>query len=160
MHPYLRLELALRRASGPAARGGEAHIPAPLVRRVLGKALVGRFCPFGKPLCEEKPRGGLRPPRPRELCHLAETCPYGVLFAATLPARPPYALHISAPGDDGGAHRLELTLYGAAWRLYPWALTALGEALREGLGKARERWAIEEVRRVGRERRQERLAGR
>ncbi|MGH9362945.1 MAG: hypothetical protein ACRD2T_13610, partial [Thermoanaerobaculia bacterium] len=112
MHPYLRLELALGREPGPSARGDEAPIPAPLLRRVFGKALIDRFCPFGKPLCEEKPRGALRPPRPQELCHLAETCPYGVLFAASLSARPPYALYVPAAGGNGGARRLELTLYG------------------------------------------------
>jgi CRISPR-associated endoribonuclease Cas6 len=157
VHPYLRLELAVE--SVDAATGaGRSALAAPLLRRVLGKALIDRFCPFGRPLCEARPPAGGRPAVPRELCDLAEDCPYGVLFAASRSARPPYALYVAPPGERGGC-AVEITLYGPAWRLYPWALTSFQEALRRGLGKSRQAWEVREVRRVLPDGRCERLAG-
>jgi hypothetical protein len=156
MHPYLRLELVLQDGPGSAGAGG---LPSTILRRVFGKALIDRFCPFGKPLCEERPPGAARQLAPRELCHLAETCPYGVLFAASRTARPPYALYVPTAGADGSPARAEITLYGPAWRFYPWALATLEEALRHGLGKERRVWAIQEVRRVTADRGREPVAG-
>jgi hypothetical protein len=170
MHPYLRFELLLRPAPGAGPDSDGGAIPSPLVRRVLGKALVERFCPFGQPLCESRPAagsaersaagGGERPPAPRDLCYLAEVCPYGILFAASLTGRPPYAVHVP-PGGGGseGPARIEVTLYGPAWQLYSWALTALQRAFRDGLGKSRQGWEIEVVFRTRLEGGRERLAG-
>jgi hypothetical protein len=81
-----------------------------------------------------------------------------VLFAASHSPRPPYALHVFPPDGPGRAW-FEFTLFGPAWRLYPWALGALGQALRRGIGKAREGWLVAEVYRVGPDRRRERIAG-
>lgn len=199
MHPYLRFELRLqpaaaegagdddrRRRSPPTAPAFPEPLRAPLLRRVLGKALIDRHCPFGHPHCEDRPatppaagagadrEPSLRPPasapptaappaaprpRPRDLCQLAESCPYGVLFAASATPRPPYALFVPPDGGSGGAARVELTLFGPAWRLYPWALGALAKALRIGVGKDRRSWTVTEVNRVAPDRRPEPLAG-
>jgi hypothetical protein len=158
MHPYLRFDVILGGGAGREVFAGPPF-PSPMLRRVLGRALIDRFCPFGQPRCEDKPAPPLRQPPPGELCRLAQECPYGVLFAASRTARPPYALYVPPVVDDAPA-RIELTLYGAAWRLYPWALASLAQALRQGLGKARTRWAVEEVRRVRPDGQAERLAGR
>lgn len=203
MHPYLRLQLGLRPAGTEGAgdrdrsRGSPAKAPAaseplhaslhaPLLRRVLGKALIDRFCSFGHPHCEDRPASppparaaadqepSPRPPvpappaaappaaprpRPRDLCQIAESCPYGVLFAASATPRPPYALFVPPGAGSGGAARVELTLLGPAWRLYPWALGALAEALRIGVGKDRRSWTVTGVHRVPPDRRPEPLAG-
>lgn len=163
INPYLRLELALqeKRGAGRAIGGttGNGHrVSSPLLRRVLGKALIDRFCPFGKPVCEEKPSPPLRPSAsPQERCDLAESCPYGVLFAASRTRRPPYALYVPLSGPE--AVCVEVTLYGAAWCLYPWVVAAAAQALDGGLGKARQQWRIAEVRRIHPDGPPERLAG-
>lgn len=158
MHPYLRLQLHLRAAGEVNA----AALAAPLLRRVLGKALIDRFCPFGRPLCEDRPKpppqdSATKRPTPRDLCHLAEACPYGVLFAASRSPRPPYALYSPPPDDRGGSARVELTLYGPAWCLYAWALQAFADAFATGLGKTRQRWTVTEVDRILPDRRREPL---
>jgi len=178
MHPYLRLQLHLRAAgalkaaielkssaSPTEALPASEPLHAPLLRRVLGKALIDRFCSFGHPHCEDRPRpppqGPAATPRPtpRDLCRLAEACPYGVLFAASLTPRPPYAMFVP-PGEGAGeSARVEITLFGPAWRLYPWALGALASALRHGVGKERRSWLVEEVQRIHTDRRPEPLAG-
>ncbi len=176
--PYVRFALALR-CESKDARGGPPAIPAPMLRRILGKALIERFCPFGRPLCEGtlKPRTrGAAPvqasghgapaappaacrPTPRDLCRLAEACPYGVLFAASRTPRPPYALFVP-PGESAGlTARIELTLFGPAWRLYPWALGALRDALGNGVGKQRSCWLVDKIHRIHADRRLEPLAG-
>jgi hypothetical protein len=132
VHPYLRLELAIE-SVGAATEADRPAFAAALLRRVLGKALIDRFCPFGRPLCEARPPAGVRPSAPRELCDLAEACPYGVLFAASWTARPPYALHVPSAGERG--YRVEITLYGPAWRLYPWALASPRRRCGEALGR-------------------------
>lgn len=161
MHPYLRLDVRIKKAAGSTAQADTPPFPSPLLRRVFGKALIDHFCPFGRPLCEERPPGTSRPSPPQELCHLAETCPYGLLFAASLTARPPYSLYVPASSDGGrGSSQVEITLYGPAWPLYPWVLATLAEAFHSGLGKARQTWTIEEVYRVTPDRRPERLVER
>lgn len=181
MHPYLRFRLRLRAAvtsasggerSGdapPPARGGRPALTGPLLRRVLGKALIDRFCPFGCPRCEEKPAAPPRlttseldeatrrgrasdptasRPTPQDLCRLAEACPYGVLFAASRTPRPPYALFVPPGQGEGKTARIEITLFGPAWRLYPWALGALAAALRGGVGKQRRSWRVDGIHRI------------
>lgn len=195
MQPYLRFRLhLLANDSGGSVDGDRPRsspnderdapgptLTGPLLRRVVGKALVDRFCPFGRPLCEERPPPGPRarvagdgepssgraapgapvggpsraaahtagrPLGPVDLCRLAETCPYGVLFAASLTPRPPYALFVPPGAENGAAGSVELTLFGSAWRLYPWALGALATALRNGVGKKRRSWRVKAVLRV------------
>jgi hypothetical protein len=154
VHPYLRLHLRLSPVEGP----GEPDLPAALVRRVLGKALIDGYCPFGKPLCQasESERG--ERPRPQDLCGLAEPCPYGVLFAASLSRRPPFAIHV-AREEKGPGRRLELTLAGPAWRFYPWGVAALARAFDLGLAKERRRWRVEGVSRLRPDRGEEALCG-
>jgi len=152
VNPYLRLLLRLRGESH--GEGGDPiSLTAPRLRRALGKALIVRFCPFGEPRCQAQPPAGGRRPAPRDLCRLAEDCPYGVLFAASRSPRPPFALHV--PHDFGMPPRpsladthLEVTLYGPAWSLYLWALWAIKRACYRGLGTARRRWSVEEVSQV------------
>ena len=152
VHPYLRLHLRVRPTGGE--RCGEP-LPAALVRRVLGKALIDTFCPFGEPRCQAVEPGSEPRPRPQELCHLAEPCPYGLLFAASLTPRPPFALYAAAEGGTP----LEITLLGPAWRLYPWVLAAITQAFRLGLGKERRSWELEAVSRVRPDRGRELLCG-
>src|SRR6185503_18691478 len=109
MHPYLRFELRPRAAEED--RGEAPPLPAALVRRVLGKALIDSFCPFGEPRCQAVPAGEGARPSPQDLCLLAACCPYGVLFAASSSPRPPFALH-TARGEGGSEGFLELTLFG------------------------------------------------
>jgi hypothetical protein len=142
MHPYLRLQILIR----PLDDDRPAELAAPLVRRVLGKALIDIFCPFGQPHCEAPRRRGGEQVPPAELCHLAESCPYGVLFAASRGARPPYAVYVPSDRDDDD--RIEITLFGPAWRFYPWLLQALRKALRTGLGKERRTYDVHAVYRV------------
>ncbi len=65
-------------------------------------------------------------------------------------ARPPFAIYVvpSPSGRSGPRQRLEVTLYGPSTGLYPWVLAGLERAFRAGLGKARERWRIDQVLRV------------
>lgn len=159
MHPYLRLRLRARPEGGHAQ---SATLPAALVRRVLGKALIDTFCPFGEPRCQTQESGaGDRERRsvPQDHCHLAEHCPYGVLFAASRSPRPPFALYTFDEGGESPAQLLEVSLYGPAWRLYPWALSAVAQAFAAGLGKERHPWTIEEVARVRPDRSEEPLCG-
>ncbi len=163
MHPYLRLHIIAQpvgrttatlqgpraihtSTSGTAAR---RPTPSPLVRRVLGKALVDLFCPYGTPRCQ--PGNVPGKPKPLDHCDLAATCPYGVLFAASASDRPPFALYVLP--NRGPDLNLELTLYGPAWRLYPWALSGLQRACQLGLGKTRQTWEIRQVLRVQDDRR-------
>jgi hypothetical protein len=112
----------------------------PLLRRVLGKALIDAFCVFGEPRCQARSTGETRP---AELCDLAMSCPYGVLYAASRNQRPPFALYVAS--SSAGGRIVELSLYGPAWRTYGWALAGLRHALTAGLGKAREPWRIDRV---------------
>lgn len=138
---YLRFALDLV-LDGKAGRLDEPTIHPPMLRRIVGKALIDRFCPHGRPLCESQ-RGGSGPPEhPRDRCPLAEACPYGVLFAASCTRRPPYAFFTRPGGGSRGTSRVELTLFGPAWRHYPWILAALDAALRRGVGKERRSWCV------------------
>jgi len=158
MFPYLRFELVVEPAGGRAAPApGTDPLPTPLLRRILGKALVDRHCPFGAPRCQEVPAGVSPRPGPRELCRLAEACPYGVLVAASRTPRPPFALH--RPPATGSGTTVELTLYAAAWRFYPWALGGLAAALAAGAGRERIPWRVAEAVRVRSDRRREAIAG-
>lgn len=158
MHPYLRLRLRVRPSGRAESHAGPSLLAAPLVRRVLGKALIDAFCPFGEPRCQPAPGANPQNLGPRELCHLAECCPYGVLFAASRSPRPPFALYV--PQDpSNGAGTLEMTLFGPAWKLYPWFLSGLASAFRTGLGKERRPWSIDVVTRIGADRREDRLLG-
>lgn len=157
MFSYFRLRLVLSPAS--SAGHAAAAFTGPRIRRVLGKAIVESFCPFGETLCQPRPQVGAPPPAPSEICQLALACPYGVLFAGSHGGRPPFALCAFPQAEDDQPDVLELTLYGAACRLYPWALLSLQRALRLGLGKQRHAWEIEEVRRVHPDRSEERLCG-
>jgi hypothetical protein len=123
---YLRLELSL----GPRGAGSSLDLAGGTLRGLLGKVLVDAFCPFGEPLCDPKGKGRSGPlPDPNELCRLAAACPYGVLFAASLTRRPPYALYLCEPEERGADSTLEITLYGPAWRDYAWILAVLQGAL-------------------------------
>jgi hypothetical protein len=155
VHPYLRLELRVQPVNAPAAG---SLPPAPLVRRVLGKALVDTFCSFGEPRCQATEGPGPARPTPSELCQLAESCPYGVLFAASRSPRPPFALYVAETGEEG-ACLLELTLLGPGWKLYPWALSAVRQALDLGLGKERQRYRVETIGRVRPDRTREIVCG-
>ncbi len=146
MHPYLRFhvqaqpELPRRLHRRPAVRSSE--LTTPRLRRVLGKALIDTFCPFGAPRCQQ----GSARRSPTELCHLAETCPYGLLYAASGSQRPPFALFIEPCAAAGAAQRtVELSLYGPAWKAYPWFLTALQRAFAMGFGRARQSWRIDRI---------------
>jgi len=157
MFSYLRLRLVLSPDS--SAGHAAAAFTGPRIRRVLGKAMVESFCPFGETLCQPRPQVGSPPPAPSELCQLALACPYGVLFAGSHGSRPPFALCAFPRAEDDEPDVLELTLYGDAYRLYPWALLSLQRALRAGLGRQRHEWEVEEVRRVHPDRSEERLCG-
>ncbi len=160
--PYLRLQVAVtpdRRSREPqglrglrsivAPDGHRRPLPSPLIRRVLGKALIDLFCPYGEPRCQPNHRKGTPPASPGDCCGLARSCPYGVLYAASASARPPFALYLLPNrSPDTSTRRLELTLYGPSTELYPWALSALEQAFRAGLGKAREPWRIRKILRV------------
>ncbi len=146
MPSYLRLHVQVRPAAEPQDSDDPPLAP-PLVRRVLGKALIEVFCPFGEPCCQARQARGSPRATPEELCHLAKSCPYGVLFAGSLSGRPPFALHIPDHGSESSG-LIEVSLFGPGWRSYPWLLSALQRALAGGLGKARRRWEIEQVLRV------------
>lgn len=164
MHSFLRLQVVLRPAGDRDADSSRLHglssladlapdrqpLPSPLIRRVLGKALIDLFCPYGEPRCQPRHRKGTPPAKPTDCCALARSCPYGVLFAASASARPPFAIYAvpNAPGRTGRRQRLEVTLYGPSTGLYPWLLSGLERAFRAGLGKFRERWQIDQVLRV------------
>lgn len=168
---YLRLELTLEALPGHGGRP-PSPFPGSVLRGMLGKALVDRFCPFGEPRCNAKPgrpvpetatgRSGQKPPRPptpSDLCRLAPACPYGVLYAGSLTRRPPFALYAHQGGPAPAAEaRLELTLYGPAWRDHAWVLWGLQAALAERVGKGGG-WRIAGVARVRPNRLSEPLAG-
>ena len=133
--------------SGPRGREriDRRAMITPRLRRALGKALIDLHCPHRVPRCQ-KSDGPRR--EASDLCPLAASCPYGVLFAASRSARPPFSLHLE-PGRPGEAELLELTLYGSAWHLHPWLLAALARALAAGIGRHRTRWAITRVEHLG-----------
>ncbi len=172
MHPYLRFHILVkptdegaRRRPGrhlevlyPSSEPGPSTLTSPRLRRVLGKALLDGFCPFGVPRCETPTRAAPRA-TPAELCHLADSCPYGVLYAGSRSRRPPFALYVAA-ADPGGPEVIEVSLYGSAWRAYPWLLSALERALGTGLGKDRQRWRIERIFKVTVDGRRRKLCGR
>ncbi len=121
---YLRLEVELERRGG---RPGSDPGPAPgRLRGALGKALVDAFCPFGEPRCDPKGKGRPGPAvAASDLCRLAAECPYGVLFAASLTRRPPFALYVPETRSESEPVGVEITLYGPAWRHYAWTLAGL-----------------------------------
>lgn len=154
MLPYLRFQLRINAVRG---EDGSENRPltSALLRRVFGKALVDAFCVFGRPFCQPSP--GSAQPAPLDLCALAHSCPYGVLFAGSRTGRPPFALHFWPPSD--GPWKLEITLFSDACRLYPWALSALQRACGRGLGRSRRRFRLEEVSRLLPDRRPQPLCG-
>lgn len=167
-HPtneYLRLWVQLRPQAGTdplrATRDPRIHgLCSTVIRRALGNTLVKMFCPYGTPQCQ--PRNGYGGLQVTEVCQLASHCPYGVFYARSQNPRPPLALHVPRRfrrGETG----VELTLFGAASRLYGWVLQGLERTVHQGLGKARSRWQIEEIVRLHprrpRERLRERLCG-
>ncbi len=153
--PYLRLRLTVRplltgAPSRPRSTQGRpildtrdsepnrCPLPATQLRRVLGKALIDLFCPFGTPRCQTA-----------QGCAQKRQCPYGVLFAASTSRRPPFALYLLPTGRSKGYQQVDVTLYGDSWQLFPWMLGGLARALDVGVGKRRRRWRIEEVAQVG-----------
>ncbi len=145
-HTFLRLQVVLRPLD---VRDVELTLPSPLLRRVLGKALIDLFCPYGKPRCQPRHQKGAPPLQPAECCALARSCPYGVLFAASASARPPFAIYVPPTNSrDSTSRLLELSLYGPATKLFPWALSGLEQALHAGLGKSRRKWQIARVLRI------------
>lgn len=163
MYPYLRLQVAATQGTDRPARrptsarrqaskthgfSGDGAVTGPLVRRVLGKALIEGFCPFGEPRCQSQPTGARQRLAATELCHLATSCPYGICYAASRSPRPPFALFV-APGEGEGRRlTIELTLYGDGCAAYAWLLLALARALAAGLGRTRVRWQVRAIRRV------------
>jgi len=126
---YLRLELTLSEPPSPAS-SDPLDLTGGVLRGLLGKVLVDAFCPFGEPRCDPKGRDRSGPlPAPTDLCHLAARCPYGVLYAASQSRRPPYALFVGPSETDTTNPTLEITLFGPAWRLYPWIVAVLQGAL-------------------------------
>ncbi len=156
MLSYLRFEVELEPDKHPDDPDRQP-LTAALFRRVLGKALVDSSCPFGSPLCQPAPGPGDARPSPSQLCCLARSCPYGVLFAGSRSPRPPYALHLWPPMPGEVRRMIEVTLFGEACALYPWVLSALGRACRAGLGRARRRYQLREVSRLRPDRSFERL---
>jgi hypothetical protein len=142
MHPYLRLRAKVTAVDVAAAPVIEARI----VRRIVGKALIDTHCPYGRPLCQPMRRRASTAPA-HKLCNLADSCPYGVLFAASMNGRPPFAIHV-APGDQANEPIIEVTLLGSAWRTYPWFLAGLQRALQRGVGRERTRWQVTGVKRI------------
>jgi hypothetical protein len=142
MHPYLRL---VARAT-PIGTTRASVIAARIIRRIVGKALIESHCPFGRPLCQPlRRRAGTVPAH--ELCNLAGTCPYGLLFAASINDRPPFAVHVIA-GDRDAESIIEITLLGPAWRTYPWFLAGLQRALQRGVGRERIPWRVTGIQRI------------
>ena len=154
-HRYLRLHFQIKPQSGTTA-----ELSVPVLRRVLGRALIEGYCPPGEPLCQPKRSGKGRPPEPGELCALAASCPYGVLFAASASPRPPYTLYLHRPPGAGASLFLEVTLFGPGWRMYPWVGRALEVALRRGVGRDRRKWEVQSVFQVTGPRSRRRLCGR
>ena len=146
MLPYLRFRLKLR-SLGPTRvahphPGATPSLYGPRLRRVIGRALVADFCPFDEPRCETTSK----PPRtPAELCATAQSCPYGVLVAASLGGRPPLALYVPPIENYTCQAMAELTLCGPAWCLYPWVLKTTREALWRGLDRNRVRWDVASI---------------
>jgi hypothetical protein len=126
--PYIRLEIELETARETGPHPDPSSL-GPRLRGSLGKALVDSFCAFGEPRCDPKGKGSQpSPPSPEELCRLATACPYGVLYAASLSRRPPFALYVSQGHDAETRLNLEITLYGPGWRHYAWVLASLARA--------------------------------
>jgi hypothetical protein len=173
MLSYLRLHLELaptgrRRpvvVSGNGERGRmikDRPLGGPMARRVLGRALIKRFCLFDSPRCQAQGHsdtdGDARGSAAEELCSLAGSCPYGVLYAASRSARPPFALWVP-PATDGKIELVEVTLLGAGWRSYAWVVLALRDALETGLGRERQSFEIVEVLQITPDRKRLRLCG-
>ncbi len=172
-HAFLRLEIEVAptgHAGGRRRRNDlrvlyshpreqRESLTAPRLRRVLGKALVDGFCPFGAPRCQERGPSGAPAAAPAELCDQARSCPYGVLYAASRSRRPPFSIHLRPGVIRGEVRVIELTLYGSACRGWPWILTALSRALGRGLGRERSRWRIVRVFRVSARSRRDWLCG-
>jgi hypothetical protein len=155
---YLRLELDMAPCPGSrAARTGspdsEREWWGPVVRRVLGNALIEAHCPFRVPRCRGEDASVV------ERCRLAESCPYGVLFAASLSRRPPWALHVPRVAAGDPIERVEVTLLGPGWPLFPWVVTGLERALRAGVGRERRGYRSSRVLRVRLDRTWEELCG-
>jgi hypothetical protein len=117
--------------------GPAPPFPGAALRGSFGRALRRAACATGAPSCEG--------------CPLAARCAYGYLFETPVPAesvrmrRYPYAPHpmvLRPPAAvpswrAGDAVDLELVLFGRGIDYLPFALYALGEMAREGLGPAR-----------------------
>ena len=135
---YLRLRLTVQPAEASPGPGKRPRLSATQLRRVLGKALIDLFCPFGEPRCQMA--GG---------CAQKRQCPYGVLFAASTGRRPPFALYLLPADPNSVRQQVDVTLYGPSWQLFPWMLSGLARALEVGIGKQRHPWAIHQVTQVG-----------
>ncbi|RMH15635.1 MAG: hypothetical protein D6696_20080, partial [Acidobacteria bacterium] len=48
---YLRLLLTLE-PTGDAPPARRPRLPAPRIRRLIGRALIARYCPFAAPRCQ------------------------------------------------------------------------------------------------------------
>lgn len=153
MHPYLRLAITIEgNVEPPLPPGAGDPLTGPRLRRVLGKALVDRFCPQGKPVCDGLAQGPRHPAA--DLCMLAEFCPYGVLYAQSRTRRPPFALFVPAASSEEGTspreRMVEMTLFGPGTSIVAWMLKTLQDALASGLGPQRARYRIKRVTRVRR----------
>ncbi len=80
-----------------------------------------------------------------------------MLFAGSKSDRPPFALHLWPQSQDQAGRVLEVTLFGEAYCLYPWAVSALQSACSRGLGRSRQRFQLEEVSRLRPDRSRRRL---
>jgi hypothetical protein len=127
-----------------------------VLRRALGNVLVKGFCPYDRPRCQPTHGAG---GQAGDLCQLAESCPYGVLYAHSQSKRPPFALYVPPVREGKGEAGVELTLFGPATRLHGWVLQALAGACHGGLGKARLRWDVKGVAKVDPNRQREYACG-
>jgi hypothetical protein len=116
---------------------------APLLRRLLGKELIQTFCHTSRPRCQGSMRADGVSVAASELCSMATSCPYGILFAKSLTTRAPFALYLkSTSTGELNAITLEVTLYGPAVSLYPWVLAAFCHTFDKGLGAEPLRYAL------------------
>ncbi len=135
--PYLRLRLTVR----PQHGARDAIPDAERVRRAFGRELIQRFCPFGKPHCQDtKPVGA---------CPQLSTCPFAQVFARFGTARPPFAL-FTAHGieHDTGTAIVDVTLFGKGCTFFPWVVRTLEDAFAKGIGGWPSTWRVTGVYRL------------